>query len=139
MSLCVLSTFSICHWRTCLLSLSVLSPVFQIDVTQLHSKSFCIEPPTLFPQRYWMVLYWQSFIVLWHAVTKYIFRCLDEQWYQCPINYNITIAYNLTIVLSIIEWHLIRDHHLVYIDRKYISYLYLSIKVFGCNLFFTKF
>ena len=61
LSLCVLSTFSTCHERTCLLLLSVLSPVFQIALTQPHSKSFCIEPPVLFPQRHWMTLYRQSF------------------------------------------------------------------------------
>ena len=42
-------------------------------------------------------------------------------------------------VLSIIAWHFIRYHHLVYIDHKYISYLSLPIKVFGCNFFLTKF
>ena len=62
--LCVLSTFSTCHWRTCLHFLSVLSPFFQITVIQPHSKSFYIETPTLFPQRYWMTLYRQSFILL---------------------------------------------------------------------------
>ena len=76
------------------------------------------------------------FIVLSHAITKYIFRCLVKQRYQCPIN---LIAHNITTALSIIAWHIIRDHRLVYIDRKYISYLPLSIKVFSCNLFLTKF
>ena len=42
-------------------------------------------------------------------------------------------------VFPIIAWHLIRYHQLVYINRKYVSYLSLSIKVFGCNLFLTKF
>ena len=49
------------------------------------------------------------------------------------------IAYNIMTVFSIIAWYLIREHHLVYIGRKYISYLSLSIKVFRCNLFLTKF
>ena len=52
LSLCIFSTFSIYHGRTCLLFLSVLSPFFQITVTQPHSKSFYIEPRTLFPQRH---------------------------------------------------------------------------------------
>ena len=52
LSLCVLSTFSTFHERTCLLLLLVLSPVYQIAVTQPQFKSFCIEPPTLFPQRH---------------------------------------------------------------------------------------
>ena len=69
------------------------------------------------------------FIALWQAITKYIPRCLDEQWYQCPIN---LIAYNLKTVLSIIAWHFIRDHHPVYISRKIISYLSLPITVFSC-------
>ena len=69
------------------------------------------------------------FIALWHAITKYIPRCLDEQWYQCPIN---LIAYNIKTVLSIIAWHLIRDHHPVYISRKIISYLSLPITDFSC-------
>ena len=76
------------------------------------------------------------FIVLWHAVTKYIFRRLNKQWHQCFID---LITYNITTVLSTLEWHFIRDHHLVYINSKYISYLSLSIKVFDCNLFLTKF
>ena len=54
---------------------------------------------------------------------------------SAPIN---LIAYNITTVLFIIAWHFIRDRHLVYINRKYISYLSLSIKVFSCNLFLIK-
>ena len=61
---------------------------------------------------------------------------LDKQWYQCFID---LIAYNITTVLSIIARHFIRNHHLVYIDRKYVSYLSLPIKIFGCNLFLTKY
>ena len=61
---------------------------------------------------------------------------LDKQWYQCPIN---LIAYNITTVLSIIAWHLIRDCRLIKIDRKYISYLSLAIKVYSCNLLLKKF
>ena len=76
------------------------------------------------------------FIVLWHAITKYIFTRLDKQWYQCLVN---LIAYNITTVFSIFALYLIRYHHLVHINRKYISYLSLSIKVFSCNLFLTKF
>ena len=61
LSLYVLFTFSTYHGRTCLLFLSVLSLVFQIALTQPHSNSFCIETPTLFPQRHLMTLYRQSF------------------------------------------------------------------------------
>ena len=50
------------------------------------------------------------FVVLWHAITKYIFRHLDKHWYQCYID---LIAYNMTAVLSIIAWHFIRKHHFV--------------------------
>ena len=32
-----------------------------------------------------------------------------------------------------------RNHHGVYIDCKYISYLSLLVRVFGCNLFLIKF
>ena len=32
-----------------------------------------------------------------------------------------------------------RNHHLLYIERKYISYLSLTVKFFSCNLFLTKF
>ena len=124
LSLCVLSTFLTCHWRTCLFVLSVLSPLFHVTVTQSHSKYFHTEPPTLFPQRHWMTLSRQRFIVLLHTITKYIPKCLDKQWYQCPIN---LIAYNITTFLSIIAWHLIRDHHPVYINRKYISYFHKSL------------
>ena len=116
--------------------LSVLSLFFQIIVTQPHSISFYIETPTPFPQKHWMTLYRQSFYRVVTRITKYISRCLDKQWHQCLIS---LITYNITTVLSIIAWHLIRYHHLVYIDRKYISYLSLSIKVFGCNLLLTKF
>ena len=76
------------------------------------------------------------FVVLWHAIAKYIFRLLDKQWHQCPIK---MIAYNITAVLTIISWHLIRNHHLVYIDWKYISYLSLPIEVFSCNIFINTF
>ena len=57
----------------------------------------------------------RAFVVLRHAITKYIFRCLDKQWYQCSID---LITYNITAVLSIIAWHFIRNHHFVYIDCK---------------------
>ena len=49
------------------------------------------------------------------------------------------LQYNDSPYQSIIAWHFTRNHHLVYIDRKYISYLSLPIKVLGCNLFSTKF
>ena len=52
LSLCVISTFSTYHGYTCPLLLLVYSPVFQIPMTQPHSKSFHTEPPTLFPQRH---------------------------------------------------------------------------------------
>ena len=53
LSICVLSTFSTYHGRTCLLLFSVLSPVFQISVTQQpHSRSFYIETPTPLPQKH---------------------------------------------------------------------------------------
>ena len=52
LSLCVRSTFSTYHGCTCLLLLSVLSPFFQITVTQPHSKSFNIKIPTPLPQRH---------------------------------------------------------------------------------------
>ena len=68
LSLCILSTFSTSHWWTFLLYLSVLSPFFQITVTQPHSKSFHIEPFMLFPQRHWMTLYRQSF---YRIVTRH--------------------------------------------------------------------
>ena len=69
-------------------------------------------------------------------MTKFIYTCLDRQWYQCLID---LIAGNITTVFSIIALHLIRHHHLVYIDRKYISYLSLSLEVSSHNLFLTKF
>ena len=125
-----------CRRCACLLLLSVQLPIFQIAVTQTHSKSFYIETPTLFPQIHWMTFIGRVFIVLWHNMTKYIFRRLNKQWYQCPID---LIAYNITTILSIIEWNLIRYHQPNYIDRKYISYLPLSIEVFSRNLFLTKF
>ena len=60
---------------------------------------------------------------------------LDKQWYHCPID---LIAHNITTVLSIVAWYLIKDHQLLYIDRKYFSYLSLFIEVFSRNLFLTK-
>ena len=100
LSLCILSTFSTCHGRTCLLFLSVLLPVFQIDVTQPHSKPFHTESSRLFLRDIEQHCIGRVFIVLWHAITKYIFRCLDKPWYNCfPIN---LITYNTTTVLSII-------------------------------------
>ena len=136
LSLYVLSTFSTYHGRTCLLFLLVLSPFFQITMTQPHSKSFCIEPSTLFLRDIKWHCIGRVFIILWYAITKYIFSRLDKQWYQSPID---LIAYKITTVLSILASHLIRDHHHIYIDCKYISYLSLSITVFSCNLFLTKF
>ena len=52
LSLCDLFTFSTCHRCTCLLVASVLLPVFQVALTQPHSKSFHTESATLFPQRH---------------------------------------------------------------------------------------
>ena len=52
LSLCALFTFSTCHGHTCLLLLSVLSPDFQIAVTQPHSKYFYIGTPTPLPQKH---------------------------------------------------------------------------------------
>ena len=57
----------------------------------------------------WHCIGW-VFVVLWHTITKYIFRHLDKHWYQYYID---LIAYNLTAVLSIIAWHFIRKHHFV--------------------------
>ena len=106
LSLCVLSRFSafsfycLCRhffkqlWLNLIPNLSLFKhpPLFLIDI-----ERHCID---------------RIFIVLWHTITKYIFRCLDEQWYQRPIN---LITYNITTNLSIIAWCLIRYHHLVYI------------------------
>ena len=128
-----------------------LFPRFQLTMTYLpfigsvvsFSKSCDSTPPNPFllrqPLRCLKNIKWHCigfFDVLWHDMAKCIFRRLDKQCYQCPIN---LIAHNITAVFSIIAWHFIRNQHLVYIDRKYISYLSLSIKVFGCNLFLTKF
>ena len=52
LSLFILSTFWTYDRRTYLLFLSVLSPFFQIAVTQSHFKSFYIVTPTLLPQRH---------------------------------------------------------------------------------------
>ena len=60
------------------------------------------------------------------------FKLLHKQWYQSFID---LITYNIAVVLSIIAWHLIRDH----LDRKCISYLSLPIEGFGCSLFLTNF
>ena len=76
-------------------------------------------------------------MVLRHAISKYIFRCLNKQWYVCLPIY--LTAYNIPAVFSIIAWHLIRKHHLVYIDRKYFSYLSLLVKVFSNHHFLTEF
>ena len=111
--------------------LSVLSLVFQTVVTQPHSKYFCIALKDI----KWHFIV-RVFIIFWYTTTKGIFRCLDKQWYQWLIK---LIAYNITTVLSIIAWDLIRYHHLTFIDGKYISYLSLSIEVFSSKLFLTKF
>ena len=52
LSICVCFFFRFLTYlgRTCLLLSSVLSPVFQIAVTQPHSKSFYIWTPTPLPQ-----------------------------------------------------------------------------------------
>ena len=102
LSLCVLSTFSTYHWRTYLLFLSIL---------------WLNLIPNLFALRHLPVFLWhiewhciaRTFIILWHAITKDIFTCIDKQWYQCLID---LIAYNITTAFSIIAWHLLRDHHL---------------------------
>ena len=52
LSLCILSKFSTYHERICPLPLLVLLSVFQIAVTQLHSKSFYIETPNPMPQKH---------------------------------------------------------------------------------------
>ena len=76
-------------------------------------------------------------VILSYAIAKYFFGCLDKQWYNCFPVY--LIAHNIPPVFSIIAWHLIRKHHLVYIDCRYVSYLSLLVKVFRCNLYLTKF
>ena len=118
LSLCILSIFSVFNGR--IYFLSILLSVFQIAANQPLSKSFCTGTATNFPLCLRNIK-WHcvggALIVLWHAITKYIFRRLDKQWHQC---FNDLITHNIATVLSIITWHFIRDHHLVYIDRKYI-------------------
>ena len=75
-------------------------------------------------------------VVLWHAITKYVFWSLDEQRYHFFLK--CLIAYNIPLVFPIIVWHFIRNHNLVYIDYKYVNYLPLLVKVFRCNLYLTK-
>ena len=75
------------------------------------------------------------FVALRHVISKYIFRRLDKQWY----NSIYLIAYNILSILSIIAWHFIRKHDLIYINRKYTSYWSLLIKFFRCSLYLTKF
>ena len=104
--------------------------------SQLIPNFFILSHPRFFLRDIEWHCIGRVFIVLWHAITKYIIGCLVKQWYQCPIG---LIAYNITTVLSIIAWHLIRDHHAVYINRKCINYSSLSMEVFSCNLFLTKF
>ena len=130
--LCVLYMFSTYHGRTYLPHLLVLLPVFQIAMTQPHLKSFYIETPTLFPKRHWMTLYW-VFTVLWHTISKYIFKRLDKQWCNCLPIY--LMAYNIPPAFSIIAWHLIIKHHPVYINHKCLSYLSFLAKVFSYNPF----
>ena len=113
LSLCVLSTFSTYYERTCLLLLLVLLSVF---------KWHCVGG---------------VLVILWYPIAKYDFGLFDKQWYNCfPI---YLIAYNIPPVFSIIAWDLIRKHHLVYNDRKYVSHLSLLVKVFRYNLYQTKF
>ena len=92
---------------------------------------FILRHPRLCPKSIKWHCIGRVLIVLWHVITKCIFTHLDKKWYQCFID---LIAYNRTIFLSIIAWHFVRNHHLVYIDGKYISYLSLPLKVFDCNL-----
>ena len=58
-------------------------------------------------------------------LAKYGFGRLAKQWYHCSI---YLIDFNIPPVFSIIAWHFIRKYHLVYIDRKFVSYLSLLVK-----------
>ena len=66
LSLYVLFTFSTCHRYTCLLLSLVLSPVFQIAVTQPHSKSPHTEPPAIFLHSFSASLFSSSGIHQFH-------------------------------------------------------------------------
>ena len=85
----------------------------EIDVTQPLFKSFPTESSMHFLRDIERNRIGRVFIVLLHAITKHIFRRFDKKWYQCLIKF---IGYNITTVLSIIAWHLIRDHHPVRIN-----------------------
>ena len=86
---------------------------------------------TLGSQKHWMKVYKLSFCHIEIIKAKYVLWCLDKQWYDFfPI---YLIACNIPTVFSIIEWHFMRVHHLVQIDREYVIFL------IGCNLHFTKF
>ena len=133
-SLCVLATFLVYHGRICLLLVSVLLSVFQVAATQPHSKLSILKHPLRCLRNIKWHCTSRVLIALRYVIAKYIFRSLDKQW--CNVIY--LIAYNIPTVLSIIAWHFIGKHHLVYIDCKYIIYLPLFVKVFWCNPFFDQ-
>ena len=98
LSLCVLSTFSTYHGRTYLLS--VLLSVFQTAVTQPHSKSFILRHQLHCLRNIQWHCIDRVFIILWHTITKCIFRRLDKQWYQCFID---LITYNMAGALPLLH------------------------------------
>ena len=136
LSLCILSTFSTYHRRICPLLFWSCCQFFKQHRVNLLPNIFVLRDP-LFCLR---SIKWHSIdrvsVALRHAISKYFFWHLEKQWHQGFIN---LITYNITTVLSIIAGRFIRNHHLVCIDRKYISCLSLPIKVFSRNLFLTKF
>ena len=76
-------------------------------------------------------------VALRYTRAKYVLWCLQKQQCDCfPI---YLIAYNVPPIFLLIAWHFIRDHHLVYIDRKYVSYLLFVVKIFVCSLSVSKF
>ena len=90
----------------------------------LISNLFILRRPLFFLRKIEWHCIGRIFIVLWHAITKNIFRILDRQWYRYLINLT---AYNITTVFSIIAWYLIST---LFTSIVYIVYIVYQLFVF---------
>ena len=128
LSLCILFTFLTCHWRTCLLFLSVLSPFFQINV--IIPNIFILRNPLFFLREIKWHCLGRVFIALWHAITKYILGALAPHQIDSP-QYNYSPFYHCMTPYQ-------RPPPSLYRSSIYQLFLSLSINVFSCNLFLAQ-
>lgn len=124
--------------------LNTFFPCFQLS---LHTFRFSYERLCCeFFKQLWLNLI-PNFLILKHLLfclrnTEWLHR-LSFSRIEIRCSYDrfsfFLIACNIPAVFPIIAWSSIRKYDFVYIDRKYVNYLPLLVKILRCNLFFTNF